>query len=77
MPLIWFASAEPIGAIKMSIQAFLRNLPALIIAAILYMVGGFIASIPLGLGWLVFGPVSVGALYLSYIDVFGNSVETF
>ena len=75
VPLIWFASADPVTAVKSSIQAFLRNLPALIVAALIYVVGAFIASIPFGLGWLVFAPVAIGALYLCYVDVFGRGGE--
>lgn len=74
---IWFAAPlaafhdQPAGeAMKNSFIACLKNVvPFLVYSAILF-VAAILASIPLGLGWLVLGPVMACSLYTSYRDIF-------
>lgn len=74
---IWFAPAlvvfhniQPIDAIMMSLKASLKNWSAFILYFILYIVFAILATIPLGLGWLVFGPVVIAAMYGAYRSIF-------
>jgi uncharacterized membrane protein len=75
----WFASAlvvfrgsEPWAAMKSSFAACLRNVPPFLLYGLLGVVFAIIASIPLGLGWLVLAPVYAATLYTSYKDIFGE-----
>ncbi|MGD9889064.1 MAG: BPSS1780 family membrane protein [Halothiobacillaceae bacterium] len=69
-PLVLFAGVAPIAAIKLSFKAVLANwLPALLFG-LLVVVLGFVASIPLMLGWLLLMPVLFAAMYVSYKEVF-------
>ncbi|MGE5337958.1 MAG: BPSS1780 family membrane protein [Gemmatimonadota bacterium] len=76
---IWFAPAlvalrnvAPVDAMKASFSACVKNwLPFLVYSA-LYLVAAVIASIPLGLGWIVLTPVTLLAVYVSYKDIFGD-----
>lgn len=69
-PLVLFAGVAPIESMKISFKAVLSNwLPALVFGVIMLALG-FIASIPLLLGWLLLLPVFFAAVYVSYKDVF-------
>lgn len=74
---IWFAPAlvvfhniAPIDALMTSLKASLKNWVAFLVFFVLYIVFAIIATIPLGLGWLVLGPVLIGAMYAAYRDIF-------
>jgi uncharacterized membrane protein len=83
VPLImayWFAPAlvlfrgdEPIKAMKTSFVACMRNVPPFFIYGLLGMVFAVVATIPLGLGWLVLMPVYAATIYTSYKDIFGEA----
>jgi uncharacterized membrane protein len=74
---IWFAPAlvmlndfEPVAALKTSFGACLKNfVPYLLYGVILFALA-IVASIPLGLGWLVLGPVLAISIYTAYRDIF-------
>jgi uncharacterized membrane protein len=75
----WFAPAlvvlrgdEPLAAMTASFHACLRNVPPFLVYSLLGIVLAIVASIPLGLGWLVLAPVYAATLYTSYKDVFGE-----
>lgn len=74
---IWFAPAlvvfqnvAPFDALMMSLKSSLKNWAAFLLFFVLYIVFAVLATIPLGLGWLVLGPVLVGAMYAAYRDIF-------
>ncbi|CAN5295173.1 hypothetical protein BH09PSE6_BH09PSE6_14890 [soil metagenome] len=74
---LWFAPAlvvfnkvAPVEAMKTSLLAVFRNIVPFIVFAVVTMVASLVASIPLGLGWFVLGPVLLAILYVSYRDVF-------
>src|SRR5262245_13547266 len=77
---LWFAPAlvalrgtAPVEAIKQSFFACLKNIVPFLIYGIIMMVLAIAASIPLGLGWLVLGPVAIASVYAGYRDIFGDS----
>ncbi|WP_374340078.1 BPSS1780 family membrane protein [Methyloversatilis sp.] len=74
---VWFAPAlvmfhdmTALDAMRVSFFASLRNAPAFVVFALLYVVLTMLASVPAMLGWLVLLPVTFGAMYASYRDVF-------
>ena len=81
IPLVmafWFAPAlvalrndEPLAATKASFDACLRNMMPMLVYSLLGLVFAIVASIPLGLGWLVLAPVFAASIYASYKDIFG------
>jgi hypothetical protein len=75
---IWFAPAlivlrgmAPVAAIKESFQGCLRNVVPFLVYGIVLFVLGIVAAIPLGLGWLVLGPVVIASVYTAYVDIYG------
>lgn len=68
--LVLFHDQEAIPAVKQSFFGCLKNIVPFLIWGIVAMIAGVIASIPLGLGWLVLWPVLVCSLYISYKDIF-------
>ena len=75
---LWFAPAlvvlrgmPPIEAIKESFLGCLKNILPFLVYSIVLMVLGIVASIPLGLGWLVLGPTLIASVYVSYRDIYG------
>lgn len=77
---LWFApvlivlrGASPVDAIKQSFGACLKNMMPFLIYGIVVFVLAVVATIPLGLGWLVLGPVLATSVYTAYLDVFGGA----
>lgn len=77
---LWFAPAlvalrgtAPVAAIKESFVGCLKNIVPFLIYGILMLVLGIVATIPLGLGWLVLGPVAISSVYVAYRDIYGDS----
>lgn len=77
---LWFAPAlvvlrrmAPVAAAKESFFGCLKNFVPFLVYSIVFVVLGVLASIPLGLGWLVLGPVTVASVYVAYRDIFGDA----
>lgn len=75
----WFAPAlvtlhraPPLDALQASFRASVANLGAQLVFGLIFIGLAIVASIPFGLGWLVLGPVAVGASYASWREVFGD-----
>ena len=74
---VWFAPAlvmldgvEPMTALKWSFLGCLRNMGAFLLYGIVWMLLAIVATIPLGLGWLLLGPVTIASVYTAYRDIF-------
>jgi uncharacterized membrane protein len=74
---VWFAPAlvlfhdkGAVDAMKESFSGCLRNIVPFLVYGVVLLVLGLIASIPLGLGWLVLGPVLCTSFYASYKDIY-------
>lgn len=74
---IWFAPALVVfhgrGAIEAMQESFLgclKNIVPYLLYGIVTLVLSMLATIPLGLGWLVLGPVLAASAYTSYKDIF-------
>ncbi len=70
IPLVMFTDLPPVQAVRSSLQASLRNIAPLLVFSLIYLLLSLLAAIPMGLGFLVLIPVSVGALYASYRDIY-------
>lgn len=80
LPLVmalWFAPAlvvfherGPVEAMKESFVGCLKNIVPFLVYGLIGLVFMVLASIPLGLGWLVLGPVLIASVYASYRDIF-------
>jgi uncharacterized membrane protein len=75
----WFAPAlvvlngeRPIAALQKSFAASWRNIGAFLLYGLIYIVLAIVASIPMGLGWLVLGPMVVGSCYAGWRTIFGR-----
>jgi uncharacterized membrane protein len=74
---MWFAPALVMlqaqsapRAIAESFRGCLRNIVPFLVYSVILFVLAMIASIPLGLGWLVLGPVVFGSVYAAYRDIY-------
>jgi uncharacterized membrane protein len=74
---VWFAPAlvvfhgkDAVSALKESFIGCLRNVVPFLVYGLVMLVFAILASIPLGLGWLVLGPVLMASIYTSYKDIF-------
>jgi len=77
---IWFAPAlvvlrglDPWGAMKMSFSGCLQNVLPFLIYGLIGTALAVVATIPLALGWLVVGPLSIASIYTSYCDIFEDA----
>lgn len=76
IPRVMFGHAEPIPAVKLSLEASLANIGAFFVFVLLYMVFAILAMIPFGLGFLILLPVMAGAVYSANKEVFGAGERT-
>lgn len=74
---IWFAPAlilfhdvAPLDALKASFQGCLKNMLPFLIYGLIYLVAAVLATLPIMLGWLVLGPVTMASVYVSYREIF-------
>lgn len=77
---LWFAPAlvvlrriAPVAALRESFFGCLKNIVPFLVYSIVFVVLGIVASIPLGLGWLVLGPVAIASVFTAYRDIFGGA----
>lgn len=74
---IWFAPAlvvfhdlGAVDAMKQSFSGCMRNIVPFLVYGIVGFVFAIVATIPIGLGWLVLGPVIAASVYTSYRDIY-------
>ena len=70
--LVFFDDAPPVGAIKASFNASVKNILPLIVYGLLVFLASIVAALPFMLGFLVFLPVLFGSVLASYRDVFAR-----
>jgi len=69
-PLVVFHDHGAIEAMKASFAGCLKNVLPFLWYSVLFMLLAIVASLPLGLGWLVLGPVFGASVYTSYRDIY-------
>jgi len=57
-------------AMKLSFMACLKNIMPGLVYFVVFIVAGIIATIPLGLGWFILGPVAIASVYAAFRDIF-------
>jgi len=75
----WFAPAlvvlngeEPLMALRKSFSANVENVGAFLIYGLIYIGLAILATMPLGLGWIVLAPMIVGSCYAGWRQIFGH-----
>ena len=68
--LVYFRNVPPMQAIKLSLRAFLNNIGAMVVFDLTFLALAALATLPMGLGWLVLFPIVYTSSYASYIDIF-------
>ncbi|HZL93564.1 MAG TPA: BPSS1780 family membrane protein [Vicinamibacterales bacterium] len=69
-PLIVLGEQDVGAALKSSFGACLKNVMPFLVWGIVALGLAIVATIPLGLGWLLLGPVLMVSVYTSYRDIF-------
>ena len=74
---VWFAPAlvmlnglSVVEALTVSFKAVLSNFLPFLVYGVISMIIGFLASIPMFLGWILFMPVIMASNYVAYKDIF-------
>ena len=77
MMAIWFApilvalnDVSAVAAMKLSFFGCLRNILPFLVYGIVLFILAIIATIPIGLGWLLLMPTLICATYVSYREIF-------
>lgn len=69
-PLVVFHGLGAVEAMKASFSGCLRNILPFLVYGIAGLFLAILATIPLGLGWLVLGPVLVATVHTAYKDIY-------
>ena len=69
-PLVVFHGHGAIDAMKGSFAGCLKNILPFLWYGVMFMVLGFLASLPLLLGWLALGPTLIASIYTGYRDIY-------
>ena len=69
-PLVLFHDHGALDAMKGSFAGCMRNILPFLWYGVLFFLLSIVATIPLGLGWLVLGPVLAASVYTSYRDIY-------
>ena len=69
-PLVVFHGLGAVEAMKQSFTGCLRNIVPFLVYGIIGFLLAILASIPLGLGWLVLAPVIAASVYAGYRDIY-------
>jgi uncharacterized membrane protein len=73
--LVMYRGTSAFDAMRLSLNASVRNLGATLLFGLMLYTLFVIAVIPAGLGVLVLIPVGAGALRQAYLDIFGDAPE--
>jgi len=74
--LVYFRGAPPVAAMKLSLSAFTRNMGAMFVYGMSFMLLAVLASMPMMLGWLILMPIVFTSLYASFCDIFPPEIES-
>jgi uncharacterized membrane protein len=69
-PLVVFHERGAVQAMKESFFGCLKNIIPFLLYGLIFFVFMVAATIPLGLGWLVVGPMLAASVYTGYRDIF-------
>jgi uncharacterized membrane protein len=69
-PLVVFHQHNAFDAMKGSFTGCLRNILPFLVYGLIMLVLAVVASVPIGLGWLVLGPMLAASVYTAYTDVY-------
>ncbi len=76
---VWFAPAlvvlgglGAVEAMTLSFKGCLRNIVPFLVYGLVGLVLSFLASIPLGLGWLILIPMVIASMYIACKDIFSS-----
>lgn len=72
-PLVVFHEHGAIEAMKGSFTGCLRNMLPFLVYGVVMVVLSIAATIPIGLGWLVLGPMIAASVYTAYRDIYFSS----
>jgi uncharacterized membrane protein len=59
-----------VEAMKQSFLGCLKNVLPFLLYGVILFIAGFIASIPVLLGWLIAGPLLAASIYTAYRDIY-------
>ncbi len=69
-PLVVFNNMGAIDALKASFAGCLKNIVPFLLYGVVLFAFAILASLPIGLGWLVLGPVISISVYTAYRDIY-------
>ena len=69
-PLVVLNQLGAVDAMKQSFSGCLKNVVPFLLYGVVMFILAIIASVPIGLGWLVLGPVTAASIYTSYRDIY-------
>ena len=68
--LVVFQGEGVIDSMKASFAGCLKNIVPFLVYGVVFFLLALVAMIPIGLGWLVLGPMLSASVYTSYRDIY-------
>lgn len=68
--LVAINGCNPVTAVKSAFVVCFKNIVPGIVYLIVFTLAAIVATIPIGLGWLVLAPMVVTSVYAAYRDIF-------
>lgn len=68
--LVYFNNVPPLQAIQLALRAFTYNIRPFLVFGVTFMLLAILATLPMGLGWLVLFPMSFTSLFVTYRAIF-------
>ena len=68
--LVYFNNVPPLQALQLTLRAFVYNIWPMLVFGVTFMFLAILATLPMGLGWLVLFPMSFTSLYATYRAIF-------
>ena len=73
--LVMLRGTAPVEALRLSLAACSRNMGALTVYGLVGIFFAIVATLLLGLGWLVLLPLALLSTYAAFQDLFPEAVE--
>ncbi|MGB9712663.1 MAG: BPSS1780 family membrane protein [Dissulfurimicrobium sp.] len=75
IPLVMLTGTGPMEAMKLSIEACMKNVLSMTVYGLIYLLLGILTVFTLGLGLIMLMPITITSIYASFKDIFSEETR--